>query len=128
MELLLRNKLSPKTRTCLKINTQKTVNVSYTWHYFVLLFIYLNPIKFHAPRIFARFILAPLIFAQLNNSYIRARIIFAYWQNLYFRVCLSYDWKFSVKRFETLKVFLALLTLTFKTKIHFQLIFLRYIS
>ena len=47
---------------------------------------YLNPIKLRASLIFA-----PSIFAQLNNSYIRTRIIFAHWQNLYFRVGLSYE-------------------------------------
>ena len=39
--------------------------------------IYLNPIFFHAPAIFARFIFAPLIFAHLPNSYFRALFIFA---------------------------------------------------
>ena len=38
---------------------------------------YLNPIKFRAPLISARFIFAPLILAQLNKSYIRVRLIFA---------------------------------------------------
>ena len=50
--------------------------------------IYVNPIKFRAPLIFTRFIFAPLIFAQLSNSYIRARIIFAHRQNLHFRLSL----------------------------------------
>ena len=45
--------------------------------------IYVNPIKFRAPLIFA-----PLIFAQLSNSYIRARIIFAHRQNLHFHLSL----------------------------------------
>ena len=53
--------------------------------------IYLNPIKFRILLIFARFIVAPLIFAQLNSSYIRALLIFAHWQNLNFRVGLSYE-------------------------------------
>ena len=36
----------------------------------------LNPIKFCTPLIFMLFIVVPLIFAQLNNSYICAQIIF----------------------------------------------------
>ena len=32
-----------------------------------------------------------LLFPRTNNLYIRARIIFAHWQNLYFRVGLSYE-------------------------------------
>ena len=39
---------------------------------------YLNPIKFCAPLIFARFIFALLILAQLNNSCINARIIYVH--------------------------------------------------
>ena len=46
---------------------------SFIWFSFP--FKYLNPIKFHAPLIFGQFIFAPFIFAQLNNSYIHARII-----------------------------------------------------
>ena len=58
---------------------------------------YLNPIKYGAPLIFARFIFVPSIFAQLNNSYICAQITFAHWQNLYFRVSQTYGWKCSAR-------------------------------
>ena len=47
-----------------------------------------------ASLVFARFIFAPLIFAQLNNSYICAGIIFTHWQNLHFCVDLSCGWKY----------------------------------
>ena len=68
------------------------------WQVFQRLNVYLNPIKFRAFLIFARFIFVLLIWAQLNNSYSCARIIFALWQNLYFRVGLSYDWKCSARQ------------------------------
>ena len=58
------------------------------------MFIYLNPIKYCAPLIFA-----PLIFAQLIDSYICAWIIFAHWKNLYFCIGLSYDWKCSARHY-----------------------------
>ena len=58
---------------------------------FALILWYLNPIKFRGSLIFARFIFVPLIFAQLNNLCIRALT------NLYFPVCLSYDWKCSAR-------------------------------
>ena len=59
--------------------------------------IYVNPIKFGALLISTRFILVPLIFAQLCNSYIRARIIFARWQNLYFHVSLFMTENFQIE-------------------------------
>ena len=39
---------------------------------------HLNPIKFHTPLISMLFIVLPLIFAQLSNSYICAQIIFGH--------------------------------------------------
>ena len=68
------------------------------WQVFQRVKVYLNPIKFRAFLIFARFIFVLLIWAQLSNSYSSARIIFALWQNLYFRVGLSYDWKCSARQ------------------------------
>ena len=70
-----------------KFSPRRTLKKSQFWINGWIGKIYLNPIKFRAP----------LIFAQLNNSYICARIIFAHWQNLYFRVSLSYDWKYSAR-------------------------------
>ena len=76
-----------------------------------------------SPLIFARFISAPLIFAQLNNSYIRPQIIFVHWQNLNFRIGLSYDLKMFMKM-KLWKYFLALLISLFKTESRFPLMFL----
>ena len=59
--------------------------------------IYVNPIKFGALLIPRRFILEPLIFAQLCNSYIRTQIIFAHWQNLYFHISLFMTENFQIE-------------------------------
>ena len=83
-------KITVNKKSFAKIHLRKRTTYIIKWSN------YLNPIKFRASLIFAKFIFGPLIFAQLNNSYIRARIIFTHWRNLYFRVGLS---------FETLKVF-----------------------
>ena len=58
-----------------KFSPRRTLKKSQFWINGWIGKIYLNPIKFRAP----------LIFAQLNNSYIRAL------KNLYFRVSLRYD-------------------------------------
>ena len=50
---------------------------------------YLNSIKFRAA----------LIFVQLSNPYICSRIIVARCQKFYFRVGLSYDWKWSARHY-----------------------------
>ena len=55
-------------------------------------------------RSFQKFVIAKILntlipsnFAQLSNSYICTRIIFAHRQNLYFRLGLSHDWKCSAR-------------------------------
>ena len=50
-----------------------------------------------APLTFAGFSFALLIFAQIDNLYIGAPIIFAHWWNLHFRVALSHVWKCSTR-------------------------------